>query len=592
MSEVLNKAYKRETFVTLFPETDNSHLTKDVGMIAYVMGKHYNYDSKIVAYNNGSYPYLEKELLGFNIEFIERVKGDPEVDGMYYLIDNAEKIDVLHLFHLNDRSLNWIKLFKKLNPQGKVYLKLDANMYITYEEFSDSKIDILKKCSLITVETKYLYDFLKRVLEVKVEYIPNGFYDFFESQTVQYEEKENFIITVGRIGLYLKANEILMEAFKLAEDKIKDWKLKIIGPILNTFNPYIDQFFLDNPNLKDRIIFTGEIVSKKELEEEYRKAKIFCLTSRSESFGIVYVEAAKNGCFLLSSNVLPALDVTDNKKYGDIFGVDKIEELSKLIVKYTQDEERLKNNCEEIQKFAYSNFNWIDICNKIYNYINDKNYSIINENCTNKEFKEVRRIIESGASKNNINDRGFIDRLKYNPEALKMSFWENHFELSSFDKYPEISGKILDFGCGSGNLDIYLARKGMFIHGIDLSEIGINIANYYKHKEVDEVKKRLCFTLNDITKDVPKDLYDSAWSTNVFEHILYPGPIFEGLRKWIKPGGYILISVPLGYAYNDSNHVHHFMNNDELKVHLEKYIDVIKVDSDLSNKVIRALCRF
>ncbi|MNP21750.1 Ubiquinone biosynthesis O-methyltransferase [compost metagenome] len=173
-----------------------------------------------------------------------------------------------------------------------------------------------------------------------------------------------------------------------------------------------------------------------------------------------------------------------------------------------------------------------------------------------------------------------------------MSFWENHFELSCFDKYPEISGKILDFGCGSGNLDIYLARKGMFIHGIDLSEIGINIANYYKHKEVDEVKKRLCFTLNDVTKDVPKDLYDSAWSTNVFEHILYPGPIFEGLRKWIKPGGYILISVPLGYAYNDSNHVHHFMNNDELKVHLEKYIDVIKVDSDLNNKVIRALCRF
>ena len=159
MSEVLNKATKKETFVTLFPETDNSHLTKDVGMIAYVMGKHYNFDSKIVAYNNGSYPYLEKELLGFNIEFLEKVKGDPEVDGMYYLIDNAEKIDVLHLFHLNARSLNWIKLFKKLNPQGKVYLKLDANMYITYEEFSDSKIDILKKCSLITVETKYLYDF-------------------------------------------------------------------------------------------------------------------------------------------------------------------------------------------------------------------------------------------------------------------------------------------------------------------------------------------------------------------------------------------------------------------------------------------------
>ena len=593
--ESKNSEVRKGTFVTLFPETENQHLTKDVGMIAYLMEKYYNYESKIVTYNNGEYPYIQKELQGFKIEFIDKKKGDSEVDGIYYLIDNGDKIDVLHLFHLNPRSLSWIKLYKKINPRGKVYLKLDANIYVTYQKFDRDTFEVLKMCDLITVETKYLYEFLNKNWGVKVEYIPNGFYDFTKRREVNYEDKENIILTVGRIGLYVKANEILMEAFKLVEKELSDWKIKLVGPIQNEFRPYMENFLNENRDLKKRIIFTGEIIDKEELEMEYRKAKIFCLTSKIESFGIVYVEAAKNGCFLLSSNVLPAKDVTDNKKYGDIFQVNDVKELSELLIKYTNDDEFLKKNCENIQKFAYSNFNWVDICNKINDYILDDNYSIINEEFLekNREFEDISRIIESCPTKNDPNNIVFEQRLRINPDALKMSFWENHFELESLDKYPEIAGHILDFGCGSGQLDIYLARKGIKIYGIDLSEIGINIANYLRNKEGEEVKERLSFELIDVTKGNPKNyLYDSIWSAHVFERILDPELVFQGLKKWVKKGGYMLISVPLGYAYNSINHIHHFMNDNELRVHLEKYIEIIRIDNDFNNMAIRALCKF
>jgi GT2 family glycosyltransferase/glycosyltransferase involved in cell wall biosynthesis/Flp pilus assembly protein TadD len=370
--------YEKKVFLTLFPETENVHLTKDVGMIAFLMGKYYNYDSKIACYDNGQYPYLENELIGLKLDFIPKVTGDSVKDGYNYLLNNSSKIDVLQLFHLTDRTLIWIDLYKRLNPKGKIYLKLDANINITQLNIDNSVFQILKKCDLVTVETKYLYDFLNKKWPIKVEYIPNGFYDFNIKEKVLFKEKENTIITVGRIGLPVKANEILLEAFKLASSKINNWDLKIIGPIQNEFIPYLNNYFKENPDLRSKIVFTGEIVDKKILEDEYKRAKIFCLTSKIEGFPLVFPEAIKNGCYLISSNVLAATDITNNTEYGDIFKIDDIKELSELLIKRANDEIYLSKVCEKVQKFAYNKFNWKDICTKIYSFINIDN-SITND---------------------------------------------------------------------------------------------------------------------------------------------------------------------------------------------------------------------
>ena len=48
-------------FVTLFPQCQNIHLVKDVGMIPYVMHRDMGYDSYVMCYKNGDYPYLDTE---------------------------------------------------------------------------------------------------------------------------------------------------------------------------------------------------------------------------------------------------------------------------------------------------------------------------------------------------------------------------------------------------------------------------------------------------------------------------------------------------------------------------------------------------
>ena len=367
---IVSPLEKKQIFTTLFPPLDNSHLIKDVGMIPYMMQKYFKYDARIAAYGKGEYSYLDKEVKGLKVDKIEET-GELHNDVLNYLLKNAKKIDILHLFHPELATLEWIYIYKSLNPKGKVYLKLDANSNVKTwdytEVFSERQRRIFDECDLISVETMELYRHLNENWPIRVEYLPNGFYteDFKNTLNISYEEKENIICTVGRIGNYAKANEILMEAFAKVSDELKDWTLSMIGPVEGHFTKHIDQYFVKYPQLKDRVIFTGEITDRKVLSNEYRKTKIFCLPSRWESFGIVLGEAIQHGCYIIGSNILSINDITDNKKYGDAFEVDNVDQLSEFLIGACNNEEKLKSVCNEVQNYAYEKFNWAKICSKI-----------------------------------------------------------------------------------------------------------------------------------------------------------------------------------------------------------------------------------
>lgn len=366
-------------FVTLFPETENIHLIKDVGMIPYIMHEKFGFNSTIACYKNGEYPYLNKEVKGLKIDYIERYTGKSILDGAIYLVNNAKKIDILHLFHFSRRSVLWTYIYKILNSKGKVYLKLDTN-YSIKEKTNPSlnkikskiKNKVLKKYDLISVETVKVYEYLKCDWKINVQYIPNGFYDYEQKKLVSYKEKQNIICTVGRIGTYEKATEILLEGFKLFAENTKSWKLRVIGPIEERFKKYIDDFMEKNPKLNGKIEFIGAIYDREKLEKEYIKAKVFCLTSRYESFGLVFLEAMKNGCYIISSNVDSANDITDYETYGSIFAVGSANELAESLIKNCNNDEKLNENCYAVQEYAYNKFYWPSICKKILRYLNEK----------------------------------------------------------------------------------------------------------------------------------------------------------------------------------------------------------------------------
>ena len=62
---------QKPTFVTVFTETENFHLVKDVGQLPYFMYKTEGYDATLISYqNNVEYPFIDQEVNGLKLNFI------------------------------------------------------------------------------------------------------------------------------------------------------------------------------------------------------------------------------------------------------------------------------------------------------------------------------------------------------------------------------------------------------------------------------------------------------------------------------------------------------------------------------------------
>ena len=337
---------RKKTFVTLFPAAENVHLTKDVGIIPYIMGRDYGYEASLVCFTNGEYPtykylrpFLNLTLLGRNRKYIIT---RPSFRMIRYLYRNAKKIDVLNLYHLTYETILYGIIYRLFHKKGRVYLKLDMD--------SDAFMRRKRKYSISRL---FLFDFLlgkttdivsyevskaERVLQTelpalreKIIHIPNGIDDGSEFvkniPRIPFARKEDLIISVGRIGSYQKNNQMLLEA--LLRVDLKRWKVVFIGPIAESFQQYISDFFEKNPAYKESIFFTGSIENRIALYDWYNRAKVFCLTSRSESFGIVFPEALFYGDFIITTDVYSSKEIVPSDEVGWI--VDSDTDLSNRI---------------------------------------------------------------------------------------------------------------------------------------------------------------------------------------------------------------------------------------------------------------------
>jgi glycosyltransferase involved in cell wall biosynthesis len=261
-----------------------------------------------------------------------------------------------------------LQAYRQKRPDGKVYLYLDANS--SWMDNIPWKIplifDSLSKCDLISTSCVKMSEFLnKKWPNFIVNHIPNGFY-LVGADTQVCPNKENIILTVGRIGTEQKANDILMAAFAIVSNVLPGWKLRLAGPIQESFHKIIDDYFKAFPYLKNRVEFLGNITDKGKLYAEYSKAKIFALTSIFEGGAPnVVAEALFHGCFTLTSEVDAAKDITNYGKCGRSFPIKDFKALSEILLKVCSDKKIWETAAENSIKYAKSHYDWDLISNRI-----------------------------------------------------------------------------------------------------------------------------------------------------------------------------------------------------------------------------------
>ena len=381
-----------KNFTTIFPFAENVHLIKDVGQIANTVATFGDYEAKLVCFKNSeNYSFLNTEASHLKIDFIAPIGKQlfKEKAVLKYIKEHAKEIDVLHFFHLTKETIYYALYYKKHHPKGKVYVKMDLYNEILLKEIKYSKKSIFnwfhkqkesqffKEVTAISVENPIALDLLKKkfpVLKEKAFLLTNGVNDKYLSKQFakikSFKEKENIILSVGRIGAKDKNSEMLLDAF--VNSNLLDWKLMFVGPLENGFRERVEQVLLKKPLLKNQIELVGGVEDRVQLYEYYNRSKICCLTSPFESFGIAFIEAMYFGNYVIGTSGMSSLKyITNNFELGGVVAVDDGEALAGLLAKTTADEVFLKQNYQKAKDRIADKFYWSKIVNSLLNKLAD-----------------------------------------------------------------------------------------------------------------------------------------------------------------------------------------------------------------------------
>jgi glycosyltransferase involved in cell wall biosynthesis len=379
-----------KTFLTFFPLSENEHLAKDVGTIPNILAREYGYDSYLAVYNmRQNFEHLNSIAKNLKIWYIKCPKkpkfGRISLQSILFFIKNARKIDVVNFYHLSRETKILSVIYKFFNRRGLVYIKVDTNI-IAFEQnkkplaFKNIPYFILKTLfknvpNQISVEQQKSVDAYKANFpewEDKIFHLPNGInLNFLKSIGFEHSkktDKEKIIITVGRIGTFLKNNDMMLEALNGLD--LKDWKFVFIGQIYDETNikPKIEQFYLDNPNLKDKVVFAGNIIDRVELYNYYKRAAFFCLTSISESWCIALSDTLYFGCEIISTNVGCFDDITKNDFGYEIKNANELRDIFERI---------MNNQIDPLQNFdkiieRSKEFDWDYLCKKLHKMLQER----------------------------------------------------------------------------------------------------------------------------------------------------------------------------------------------------------------------------
>lgn len=235
----------------------------------------------------------------------------------------------------------------------------------------------MEQCDVIGAAGHVMQKHLNEKWPWEINYIPNGFYNFSDKAwNIDFEKKENIILTVGRLGTPDKSTHILLEAFAKIERKIPYWKLHLICSVNQEFELYLLQFWRRFPNLRTRINFLGSITDRDILYTEYLRAKIFALPSiHEDGTPNEIAETLYAGNVIAITKIDEYQDAIGHGRCGFVSEINDVSGFSDILLKLCQDI-NLEKMCQYAYAYAQENFNMEKAVAKLYYLIFGEETSI------------------------------------------------------------------------------------------------------------------------------------------------------------------------------------------------------------------------
>jgi len=302
---------------------------------------------------------------------------------IYFLIVNSKKIDILHMLHFKPSIIYWI-LYKLLNKNWKLYITLDFNSkvdkswFVMPTNFINTFIyKIISiyciKLDFVSLENKEWIDLFTNympILRDKIIYMPFWYNKDFINKFIDnvITDKEKIILNVCRIWTKQKNTEMILKALDWID--ILDWKFYLVWPIEESFKQNIDDFFITNPWLINKVIFTWPIYDKWKLYDFFNRTKVFCLSSIMEwASPNVLSEALYFWNYLLLTDFSWAIDVTNNQNVWKIIWINDYVSLRVELMRLINWNTSFPD-INKIRNFAENNYNREILIKRIWDKLN------------------------------------------------------------------------------------------------------------------------------------------------------------------------------------------------------------------------------
>ena len=211
--------------------------------------------------------------------------------------------------------------------EKKKAMKQHFSVRALFQYLIQSRAEKSLLCSVdnVIVDTKYVSETIKSYhlrREPRVFVIPQGISERYYH--ISCSASSYGVLSVGAISPR-KGHLFLIKAFERLSVKNKTAHLTICGTLADKsyYNSLLS--YLSTSSCRDRVsIITN--APQSDLDDLYRRAKVFALHSQEESQGIVLVEAMAAGLPIIGTRVGGIPDVVDDRQsgilldYGDIQG--------------------------------------------------------------------------------------------------------------------------------------------------------------------------------------------------------------------------------------------------------------------------------
>ncbi|MBW1789467.1 MAG: class I SAM-dependent methyltransferase [Deltaproteobacteria bacterium] len=104
--------------------------------------------------------------------------------------------------------------------------------------------------------------------------------------------------------------------------------------------------------------------------------------------------------------------------------------------------------------------------------------------------------------------------------------------------------KVLDYGCGRGDLSLYILAQGGVVHGIDISPVYIQDATERCGAASYDMPRYRFDVMDCHAMDFPSDFFDIVVGLGILHHLESDMALHE-IHRVLKPGGRLLLQEPL-----------------------------------------------